>query len=123
MIGFFQCGQVPVKTLLIDFLVHLLLVGLLGGNFHISQPLRLLGLELLAVFVDLGGLLIKHILLLLFHEVPPIFLLLLLPPPNVGLDLLHSPSVTAGCITLKVLRSYPAMILTLLGPRICPWRA
>ena len=83
MVDFFHGSQISIKTFFVDFLFHLLHIGLLGSNFHISQPFRFLFFELFSVLVDLNGLLIKHVFLLLFHHIPSVFLLLLLSPPDI----------------------------------------
>ena len=123
VVELFLGGEIPVKGFPVHFFLKLLVVGLFGGNFHILKPLGFLLLELFAILIDLDGLLVKDLFFGLLHFVPPVLLLLLLPPPDVGLDLLHSFTISAGCIALLLLRSYPAIILRLLGPRICPWSA
>ena len=93
---FFLRFQLPLKRFFVDLLLELLQVGLFVRDLHIPQSFLLLLLKLLAILVDLDGLLIKRFLFQPVHPLSPLFLLFLLPPPDIGLQLLDPLAIATG---------------------------
>ena len=118
MIKFLLSGQLPVQSFLINFLVHLLKIGLFKCYLHISKSFLFLLFKLLSILIYLNRLLIKSLFLSQLHFISPLPLLLLLSPPDVRLNLLQPLTIPTRFITQIVLKSYPANIFKLLGPRI-----